>query len=100
MDTCQETEQTRIWTGVFRREYTDRNVYSPAELDAFYGRRYGITSTQLNQRLHGGVPARANTQPFTDLALARKERFRYLENENLDSAFRRGAAGHFNIKEA
>lgn len=56
LDASQETEQIRTWTGDFGREYTDRNTYSPAELDEFYCRQYGITRTNLNQRLLDGVP--------------------------------------------
>ncbi len=56
VDASQKTEQIRTWTGDFGREYTDRNTYSPAELDEFYRRQYGITRTQLNQKLLEGVP--------------------------------------------
>ena len=56
VDASQKTEQIRTWTGDFGREYTDRNTYSPAELDEFYRRQYGITRTQLNDRLLEGVP--------------------------------------------
>jgi pseudaminic acid biosynthesis-associated methylase len=52
----QETEQIRTWTGDFGREYTDRNAYMPAELDAFYLRNYGITRTEVNQRFLEAVP--------------------------------------------
>ena len=51
-----QTEQIRTWTGDFGREYTDRNTYSPAELDEFYRRTWGITRTELNQRSLEGVP--------------------------------------------
>jgi pseudaminic acid biosynthesis-associated methylase len=52
----QETEQVRTWTGGFGREYTDRNAYSPAELDELYRRNYGVTRTEINQRFLDGIP--------------------------------------------
>lgn len=51
-----ETDQIRTWTGTFGREYTDRNRYEPAELDAFYQKMYGVTRTQLNTRFLQDVP--------------------------------------------
>jgi len=54
--TSQSTEQIRTWTGDFGREYTDRNSYSPAELDEFYRQSYGITRTELNGRCLEGIP--------------------------------------------
>lgn len=51
-----ETDQIRTWTGTFGREYTDRNRYEPAELDAFYQKMYGITRTELNTRFLQDVP--------------------------------------------
>lgn len=59
VDASQKTEQIRTWTGDFGREYTDRNAYSPAELDEFYRRQYGVTRTLLNQRLLESVPRNA-----------------------------------------
>jgi pseudaminic acid biosynthesis-associated methylase len=52
----QETDQVRAWSGDFGREYTDRNTFTPAELDELYRRNYGITRTQLNQRSLVGIP--------------------------------------------
>ena len=51
-----QTAQIRTWTGDFGREYTDRNTYSPAELDEFYRRTYGITRTALNERFLEKIP--------------------------------------------
>lgn len=54
-----ETDQIRTWTGTFGREYTDRNRYEPAELDAFYQKMYGVTRTELNSRFLQDVPREA-----------------------------------------
>lgn len=55
-DTLQTTDQIRRWSGDFGREYTDRNNYSPAQLDEFYLQTYGVTRRELNQRSLQGVP--------------------------------------------
>jgi pseudaminic acid biosynthesis-associated methylase len=52
---AQETDQTREWTGSFGKEYTERNTFTPAELDALYDRNYGITRRALNLRFLGGI---------------------------------------------
>jgi pseudaminic acid biosynthesis-associated methylase len=52
----QETDQTRTWSGDFGREYSDRNNYTPAELDELYLKSYGVTRRELNQRLLEGIP--------------------------------------------
>lgn len=49
-------EQIRTWSGDFGREYTDRNTYSPAELDELYRRNYGIARSELNQRFLADIP--------------------------------------------
>lgn len=54
------TEQTRTWTGEFGREYTNRNSYSPAELDELYRRNYGITRTDVNRRFLENIPRDAH----------------------------------------
>ena len=51
-----ETEQIQTWTGDFGREYTDRNTYTPAELEEHYRRNYGISRTEMNERLLKGIP--------------------------------------------
>jgi pseudaminic acid biosynthesis-associated methylase len=53
------TEQVQTWTGDFGREYTDRNDYSPLELDDFYLRTYGITRRRLNELFLQDVPKSA-----------------------------------------
>lgn len=52
----QKTEQVCTWSGDFGREYTDRNTYTPAELDELYRRNYGITRTEVNRRFLGAIP--------------------------------------------
>jgi pseudaminic acid biosynthesis-associated methylase len=56
LNTINETEQIRTWSGDFGREYTDRNTYTPAELDEVYSRSYGVTRTELNQRFLTDIP--------------------------------------------
>ncbi len=41
-------EQTKVWTGEFGREYTNRNAISQEELDSEYRKRYGISRTEMN----------------------------------------------------
>ncbi len=57
---AQETDQISEWTGSFGREYTDRNTFTPAELDALYDRNYGITRRELNRRFFEGIPSCAH----------------------------------------
>ena len=45
-----ETKQIEMWRGEFGSQYSERNLYSPADLDNLYQRYYGITRTALNQR--------------------------------------------------
>jgi pseudaminic acid biosynthesis-associated methylase len=54
-----DTDQMRIWTGNFGREYTDRNAHSPADLDEFYRQTYGITRRRLNETFLRAVPKQA-----------------------------------------
>lgn len=51
-----DTDQIRTWTGNFGREYTDRNIYQPDELDNFYRQMYGIARSQLNETFLEDVP--------------------------------------------
>lgn len=55
VNTVQETGQIRTWTGDFGREYTDRNEYTPAELDELYRQNYGIRRTELNERFLASI---------------------------------------------
>jgi pseudaminic acid biosynthesis-associated methylase len=54
-----ETDQTRVWTGEFGREYTDRNDQSPDELDRFYQENYGISRRKLNEAFLSGISKQA-----------------------------------------
>jgi pseudaminic acid biosynthesis-associated methylase len=49
-------EQIEQWAGDFGRAYTTRNLYTPAQLDAFYERQYGLTRTQMNTACLASVP--------------------------------------------
>jgi len=41
--------QKETWSSKFGEEYTDRNIFSPDELDELYINEYGITRTGMNQ---------------------------------------------------
>jgi pseudaminic acid biosynthesis-associated methylase len=41
---------TAVWQGEYGTEWKDRNEYTPAELDALYEERYGVTRRELNRR--------------------------------------------------
>jgi len=42
-----KTEQEKFWSSDFGKKYTDRNIYSPVELDKFYKKNYGVTRSQM-----------------------------------------------------
>ena len=42
------TFQEETWSGDFGKEYTDRNTFTPDEVDDLYIKNYGISRTQLN----------------------------------------------------
>ena len=44
------TQQTRIWSGVFGKEYTDRNALCLEDLQSLYRRRYGTSRTEMNRQ--------------------------------------------------
>ncbi|PKP61384.1 MAG: methyltransferase type 11 [Candidatus Altiarchaeales archaeon HGW-Altiarchaeales-1] len=46
---AKKTEQIDKWANVFGKEYTDRNLYNPRELDEFYKKTWGVTRTELNE---------------------------------------------------
>ena len=54
-----ETDQIRTWSGTFGHAYTDRNNFTPAQLDDLYRKTYGVTRRELNHRLLAGVPKHA-----------------------------------------
>lgn len=43
------TQQEGAWSGKFGKEYTDRNMMSPDEVDRLYVDNYGISRTALNK---------------------------------------------------
>jgi pseudaminic acid biosynthesis-associated methylase len=43
------THQLKRWQGKFGREYTDRNVLAPQEMNNLYLKNYGINRTALNE---------------------------------------------------
>ena len=43
------TNQLKIWTGKFGKNYTDRNALSLNKLEKIYKKRYGITRTEINK---------------------------------------------------
>lgn len=49
------TRQLKVWTGKFGKEYTERNIFTPAAQDALYRRRYGVTRTALNKKFLKGI---------------------------------------------
>lgn len=51
-----DTEQIRTWSGDFGREYTDRNTFTPAQVDELYQRNYGITRSEINRRFLESIP--------------------------------------------
>jgi len=56
MEAEQHTKQSREWASDFGREYTDRNILGPSELDALSMTNYGVTRTALNRKVLGVVP--------------------------------------------
>jgi pseudaminic acid biosynthesis-associated methylase len=51
-----DTEQIRTWSGDFGREYTDRNTFTPAQVDELYQRNYGVTRSEINRRFLETIP--------------------------------------------
>jgi len=43
----EEIVQLKKWTGDFGRNYTNRNIYSPAQLDKAYMQTYGVSHSQM-----------------------------------------------------
>ncbi|MCB2297189.1 pseudaminic acid biosynthesis-associated methylase [Clostridium tagluense] len=41
--------QEEIWNGEFGKEYTERNIYSPQELDKVYIKQYGVSAIEMNK---------------------------------------------------
>ncbi|MFA5252602.1 MAG: pseudaminic acid biosynthesis-associated methylase [Phycisphaerae bacterium] len=49
------TEQIRMWTGAFGKEYTDRNALTTEQMDEAYKKLYGVTGTELYREFLGGL---------------------------------------------
>lgn len=43
------TRQKETWSSNFGQEYTDRNIYSPVELNKFYEKEFGISRETMNK---------------------------------------------------
>ena len=52
----RETAQLKEWTGRFGAEYTERNSYTPAQVDELWARNYGVTRTEMNRKFLGDLP--------------------------------------------
>lgn len=55
-----KTPQAQEWQGNFGKEYSERNRFTPAEYDATYISKYGITRSALNQRFLNDIPRDAS----------------------------------------
>lgn len=44
-----KTNQEEIWMGKFGQEYTERNIFSPEELDELYKRTFGVLKSDINK---------------------------------------------------
>ncbi len=47
------TKQMNEWAGDFGKEYTDRNVCTLSEMEAYYTNRYGVSRTDMNSNFIG-----------------------------------------------
>ena len=50
-----DTSQIKFWKGSFGKEYTDRNIYNPVELDEMYRKWFGVTRTEMNIEFIGNL---------------------------------------------
>jgi pseudaminic acid biosynthesis-associated methylase len=50
-----KTLQEEIWSGNFGKEYTDRNISNPDEVDQYYIKNYGISRTKINEEFLGNL---------------------------------------------
>jgi pseudaminic acid biosynthesis-associated methylase len=51
----ETTEQIRMWTGTFGKEYTDRNTFTLEQLDEVYRKSYGMAATELCEEFLGDL---------------------------------------------
>jgi SAM-dependent methyltransferase len=45
------TFQEETWSGDFGKEYTDRNTFTPDEVDSLHIEYFGVSRTQLNREV-------------------------------------------------
>lgn len=55
-----ETKQSETWRGEFGRQYSERNLLNPPELDKMYQGNYGVTRTALNHSFLADIPRSAS----------------------------------------
>ncbi len=55
-----EAKQSEKWRGEFGREYSERNLLNPPDLDKIYQRNYGVTRTALNHNFLADIPRSAS----------------------------------------
>lgn len=47
--------QKEVWQSNFGEEYTERNIFSPEELNAFYVKEYGVSRIDMNNEFLSGL---------------------------------------------
>lgn len=50
-----KTKQIEEWAGDFGKDYTDRNLFNPEELDQMYMNNFGISRSELNKEFLDGI---------------------------------------------
>ena len=73
-----------VWRGAFGREWTDRNPYTPGELDDLYEERYGTTRRALNERFLGDVPTDAR---ILEVGMSTGVQLRLLKEQGYDDLY-------------
>lgn len=51
----KDTKQQNFWQSDFGKGYSDRNTFSPDDLDQYYQTTYGLTRSDLNNRFLAGL---------------------------------------------
>jgi pseudaminic acid biosynthesis-associated methylase len=51
-----KTKQMSVWESEFGKEYTERNLLHPPELDALYTRDFGVSRSAMNQAFLSALP--------------------------------------------
>jgi pseudaminic acid biosynthesis-associated methylase len=54
------TKEGEQWGGEFGREYSERNLFTPPEIDQTYESKYGVTRTALNRSFLADIPRSAS----------------------------------------